>query len=500
MDGDPAQDAESRQRSTNVMRNLFGRDLVYFLLWGSQMGAATLITPIITRVLGAEKFGMVALAMSVMQLLVALGTLGLDTALQRAYAQDGERNARRLMTLAIVTACAVSLTAYLTGPLWSRMLGLKTFQVSLEYAVLWAGSTALTDAGLALLRSRDQLRAFATINLVQTVLSQLVSLALMFGIRRTADEYILGQLLTQLVAAAAAIVLVRPLPMRLRDLGLARWSFRYSLPLVPAAVSGFVVGASNRLFVQHNGGARSVAHFTIPYNIGSIPMLLLWALTVMWMPRVFAVAQTDTRTSVLAQSRDGVYALLAPMLIGFSATAPVLLHIWAPSSILNKDSMSVMIVILVASIPYAAYLSHSRGLMAAGITVPVAIATVAGGAINVVLNIVLLPPFGIVGSAVATLSAYVSMYCVLRVFSLRSEQLPAPGRALLVVLGVSGAIAAVLPLLPPGAPFLVLRAALAVASLVMVPAILLTLTGREDRVHPRRVADWLSTTLGIRPL
>lgn len=483
--------ADGSEAAASVMRRLFGRDLLYFLLWGAQMGAATLITPIITRMLGAERFGLVAVSMSVMQLLVAFGSLGLDNALQRQYAVSGEEAARRVVTLAIVCAIAITAIAYVTGPVWARTIGFEDFPLALRYAVVWAGATAVTDASLALLRSQDKLHAFSVINLTQTAVSQLVSIALLLLVRRSADEYLLGQALTQFVAAGLALSLARPLPIRWRDRALIRMSLGYALPLVPATVSAFVMTSSNRLFVQHDLGTAAVARFTIPYNIGTIPLLLLWALTVMWMPRMFAVSDEGTRSAVLAQSRDSLYGLIVPMLVAISAAAPLLLHIWAPPSLITSDSAPILVIMLVTTVPYSAYLSRSRVLMAAGLTGPVAVSTAAGAGLNVVLNLVLIPPFGIVGSALATLVAYVSMHLVLIAFASRSPVLPAPKRRLLVAVNVSMAFAAAMLLLPSGWGVVVFRTLIVLAAGTAAAAITAVLMGRAEQFHLAPIAHRL---------
>ena len=474
-------EAIEQGQAASVLRHLFGRDLLYLLLWGSQMAAASLITPIITRILGADRFGLVAVSMAVMQLLVAFGSLGLDNALQRQYALVGERAARRVMTLAMLAAVLVTAIAYMTGPIWSQAIGFSGFPDTLRYAVIWAGATAVTDAALALLRSRDQLRAFAAINLIQTAVSQVVSIALLLLVRRTAEEYIVGQMLTQLVAVALALAIVHPLPLRWRDRRLALISLGYSLPLVPASISGFMLGTSNRLFVQHDLGSSAVAHYTIAYNIGSIPMLILWALSVMWMPRVFALSHVATRAAVLAQSRDSIYVLLVPLVIGFSAAAPFLLRVWAPPSIISNDSVTVVIIILVTTVPYAAYLAHSRGLMALGATMPVAVATALGVLLNIGLNILLIPPFGIVGSGLATMLAYIVMHVVSAVWARGEVGLPMPAVGLTCALGLAIVIAFLFLLLPGGLPAVLLRSAVIAVSGLSGAAIVVTLMGHAER-------------------
>jgi hypothetical protein len=53
------------------MRGLFGRDSLYVLIWGLQVGVAALSVPITTRLLG-RNFGVVTTAFAVMQILVPL--------------------------------------------------------------------------------------------------------------------------------------------------------------------------------------------------------------------------------------------------------------------------------------------------------------------------------------------------------------------------------------------------------------------------------------------
>jgi O-antigen/teichoic acid export membrane protein len=107
-------------------------------------------------------------------------------------------------------------------------------------------------------------------------------------------------------------------------------ALRFALPLVPAMLAAFVLEASDRLVVQHDLGSAPVARYAVAYNIGAIPILALGALTTVWMPRVFALTGARVRDRVLAQSRDALYALLVPVVMGLGIGAPVLLHIWAP--------------------------------------------------------------------------------------------------------------------------------------------------------------------------
>src|SRR5579884_1486066 len=83
------------------VRTMFGRDTLYMVMWAVQLGAAALFTPISTRLLGASRFGRVAAAAAVMQVVFAVGNLQLQAAVQRRYEEEGEEPARQLIALAL---------------------------------------------------------------------------------------------------------------------------------------------------------------------------------------------------------------------------------------------------------------------------------------------------------------------------------------------------------------------------------------------------------------
>src|SRR5579862_1860586 len=159
----------SQADAADHMRGLFGRDSIYLLVWAVQVGIAALSIPINTRLLGGNEFGVVTTALAVMQVLVAIGVFSLPTSVQRAYrAEDGGRDARRVITLSMGTAAITLVIAFSSGRAWSQPLTRSSFPGAMSYAVIWASLTAVTYSALALLRSRDNLAGYAAVSFVQS--------------------------------------------------------------------------------------------------------------------------------------------------------------------------------------------------------------------------------------------------------------------------------------------------------------------------------------------
>ncbi len=440
-----------------AVRGLFGRDLLYVILWAAQIGAVALFTPITTRLLGPSRYGQAAVAIAVMQVLFAIGSFQLQTAIQRAYARGGEEPARALVGLAIGVAVITFVLAYLTGPLWSPLTGGHAYTTTLRYAVMWAGLSAITNASLGLIRSRDRLGRFAAVSVAQSVFAEAVAVGLLLLVRRTASEYMFGQMAAQAVAMGLALVFARPGLPRRRDAALFRGALRYCAALVPAALGVFVIDASDRFVIHGDLGAGAVGRYAVARNVGSLAIMLLVALNNAWMPRVFGLPGGTVRRSVLGASRNALYALLTPALLGWTVLSPLLLELFAPASYRPDKLVLIVVVISVTSFPAAAAASATRVILCSGRTTAIGTATILAAAGNLGLNILLVPVLGIEGSALATFAAYVLRWIVLAVAAGRVVRLPAlPLRFVLSMLGVIAAAFALVAL-PDGGPLIVVR-------------------------------------------
>ena len=415
----------------NHVAQLFGRDSLYMLMWAVQIVGAAVLTPVTTRVLGLSSFGTVTSANAVMQVLFVFAGLGLQTAVQREYsARANPRGARQLVLAAVVVIMVISMLAWCTTPLWGSFLHMADNVPALRLAVLWAGSSALTTVSLALLRSQDKLAFFSAVGLVQSIVAEALALCLVKFYRPTAEVFLTGQVSAEFLAALLGLTLAPPALFRLGDRAVLIRACVFALPLVPSALSSFVLSTSDRLVIGPALGSEEVARYQVAYNLGSMPMLLLWILHSAWMPRFFAITGNAERRTVLAESRDALYRLLIPVLIGFACGAPLVLRIWAPASYQPASLLLLLCIVLVTAIPSAGQLAATRALTADGRTVVIAVVTMLAAALNVALNLVLVPWLKLTGSALATLAAYAFLHVALSLAGRGNQKAPPPARLL----------------------------------------------------------------------
>jgi O-antigen/teichoic acid export membrane protein len=474
----PVAVTDAAQEESAAVSGLFGRDMVYLAFWGLQIVLAAALTPVTTRLMGRTEFGQASAAVAVMQLLNCLFSFSLYTAVQRAYAREGgEENARRLVTLAIVLSIVTGAIAYGTGRWWCPAIGLGPFPSVIRYAVLWSVMGAITAPALGLIRSRDQLRGFVLASTAQSIFAQALALALVIFVQATASEYILGQLIGEVVTAMIALLIVRPRLLSRVHLPMLTDSLRFSSALIPAMIAAFVFNASDRIVIHADLGPSPLSRYTVAANIGGFSVVLLELVNMVWMPRMFAIKDIETRRNVLGTSRDGLYMLSIAFVIAIVAASPALLWLWAPSSYQPRTLLLVTALVAAGALPYADTMIYTQVLTVSGRTKAVAVSAAGASLLNLALNLALVPSLGIDGSAGISCFCY-GVGAVRSRIAAGSDGPPVNRRALAMLIG-GMAVCIASAAAPPYGVALVVRLLIAAAATVGFFVQLLALTRPE---------------------
>jgi O-antigen/teichoic acid export membrane protein len=204
------------------------------------------------------------------------------------------------------------------------------------------------------------------------------------------------------------------------------------------------------------------------------------------LPRIFGLTDAAVRTSVVAASRDALYRLLAPMMLGLALGTPILLLLWAPASFQPRDLVLLSCVVVVTAVPYAAVLSLTRSLLALGRSRVVAAAGLLAALANVGINLLLIPRLDLLGAAVGTFLAFGLMQVILLLASRGRAAVPRPATPVAVLLVVSSALVLLLALLPSTLPYLVVRGVAVLACLLWFGLVGARLAGwRSTRTSSR---------------
>jgi len=226
----------------------------------------------------------------------------------------------------------------------------------------------------------------------------------------------------------------------------------------------------------------------VAYNIANLTIVLLGVLATVWMPRIFSLADERVRASVLTASRNVVYALLIPAVLGVTAASPILLKIWAPPSYRPAGLLLIVAIVAVTAFPYAGMLAAGRVLMLAKSTLTVGIATVIAGLGNIGMNLLLVPRLGITGAGLSTFLAYGLLFALQASRARRVIRLPAPPKILVTKVAAAVTVSILSSQLPSSSILTAARVFVAIACLVLFAAMLSNMLTPSRSAVARRIA------------
>lgn len=450
---------------------MFGRDSLYVAVSAAQLGIAVVVTPVMTRLLDPAGYGNVAMANVLTQVFFAIASLGFPVSIQKWFAgPDGARRARSLCAAAVAAAFLVSALAMAGGVVGSPLVGFGSFGSLWVLTVVWGAFGTSATALSSLLRSVDNVVGFAVVTLAASVGIQATGVLVAVVSSRSATSVLEGYVLAQGFGLCVALYLTRPRWKGLSDTADIRGALAFGLPLVPQQVAGFVLYGGDRIVIQRMRDAQQVGRYQVAYNLAALAIFVVTFMSDAWLPRIFGLVDKSLQGVVMRRSKTITDRLLVPVTIGLSVGAPAVGYFWMPASYHPEQLVSVMVLIAVTTSPCADALASSRLLLTEGRTRSLALATLVAAVLNIVLNIALLPPLGLAGSALATFLTYIVLSAWERALLRRGDQLPVPGTASLVAMALSLASIFV----PLGGAWLALRFGVAAACLVWLGLMLRT--------------------------
>lgn len=445
---------------------LFGRGLLYVAVWALQLLCALAVSPVLAHLLPPSQFGQLAAAIALHQVLVVLAVLGLDQVVVLLRAEHGsERPARSLVALGVGLAGALALIAAVTSPLWSRELGFDGPSRLLVITIAWTPAAAGLQLIGVLLTAQDRLRAFSTITLLSAVGGQLVGMGILLATgSRLASTYAIGNLVTMTAALVVGAALVRPRWRQVvREGRLVRRALRLGVPLMIGGLSVYVLNAGDRLVIQRLLGSAEAGRYQIAYTVGNVVILLLSSITTVWAARIAGIRDRTERWAVIAAARDGLMRLMAPVVLGLALGAPLLLLVVAPSSYATDALLPVVLLVALAGFPVLSATATGRALVTLEATRPLALAAIIAAVVNIALNLLLDPVWGLVGAATATVVAFTAQAAAERIALARYGSLPPMRPATFLPAVAAVTVAGATLLVPSSVDWDVARAVAAVA-------------------------------------
>jgi len=385
-----------------------------------------LLIPVYVRYLTKGDYGAIGILGGLEVIAKIVFRFGLDGSFMRFFYDVDEGDGRRRLAstiffflLALNGSVLLALLAFST-PLTDALLGNRAYTGALRLMLINTFAIGFTFFPFHVLRMEQRTKTFSFFTLVRSLMTIVARLALIVRFGMGLNGLYLADLLVTIVVMAALIPWFAPLIRPMFSAAILRESLSFGLPRVPHAAAQQVTAVADKFLLKFLLGRlldpdvalRTVGIYTMAVSFGLVEKLFLSAFESAWAPFYYAtIREPDAPRVFRIVSTYGV-AVLALLTAGVAATGADAMKAMTHGRFLPPfDSrwhdVSIVIGFTALGVFFQGiYLVTSIGLNITKRTQYYPIATITAAAVNVGLNVVLIPRLGMVGAAWANGIAY----------------------------------------------------------------------------------------------
>jgi O-antigen/teichoic acid export membrane protein len=403
---------------------------------------AVFLLPLYTRYLDRTDLGSVGVVVALSAVLVTILRLGISSAFFRFYFDSQDPARRRLVvrtsfwfTMASATA-GLAAGVLLAAPL-AGALGLDDANlVRAGFVGIWAQMNY--EQLTALFRAEERSTAFVLASLANIAVTIGVTVLLVVVWEQGALGVIAGNFTGTLVVYLALLTVHREQLGLQFSRPLLREMNRFGIPLVPAALALIAVNFSDRFFLVHLASLDEVGLYEIGVRVASAMVLLLTAFRMAWPAFAYSIEDDGEAKRTYAFVLTYLVLVASWLALALGLLAPWLVRLLTQPGF--YEGARVVAPLAFGGMVYAAYIVMAIGVGRAKRTQFNWLITGIAAVVNVLLNLLLIPPYGMLGAAWATVAAYAVMFLGMTWYAQRVFPAPYQWRRVLTAAGAAVAL------------------------------------------------------------
>lgn len=377
-----------------------------------------LLVPFYTNIFLPEQYGIITNIYAFVGIMNIVYIYGMDSAyLKFASTQeigDKKDNFSTPFISIFFTSLFLSFGIYAANVPLNNLLAVPAHY---HYLMLLAILVLFLDANTVVpfikLRLERKAKKFAAFKIVSILINVGLTLVLIIGLKMGIEAVFISNV----AASVAALVLLLPDILTELKFSFKKELFRrlvkFGLPYLPAGFSLMLIQVIDRPIMEHLQGLAVLGIYQANYKLGIFMMLFVNMFQFAWQP--FFLQNAKEKNAKEMFSKVLTYFMIAGSLILITLSLfindLVQLKIFG-RTIIGPDYWSgtfIVPVVLLAYLFNGFYVIFNAGIYIKEKSIYAPIVTSIAAMSNILFNLILIPLFGIMGAALATLISYIVM-------------------------------------------------------------------------------------------
>jgi O-antigen/teichoic acid export membrane protein len=393
------------------LKRLGADSLLYaFMNVGTKL-IAFLMLPIYTGYLTVAEYGVLDIMDRITSMLIFLVIFGTDSALSFYYFDTkNEHKKLEYVRTVMYFRLFIVFILFMIAVVFGEWLAIEFFDnASYQSLFYWGAGVLFFDTMVVVMLMVFRFD-FKTIRVVIfTVLKMLLIAVISYLIIRFLNRSPEGVLVGRMVSNALVFFMLLVFGWKYFkptfSFQAVKEILKYAAPLVPASLAFWIIANSNAFFIKHYGTLEDVGIYGAATKFATVITLLTSGVQMAWRP--YSMSIKDKEDSPVLFSKV-YYLILLVGIFGVMAIAtvmPWLIQILDPN---YSEAYKYVALVSAATFLNFYYLIISVGLFIQKRTSIISYTFGIVGVVNIILNILLIPPFGVWGAVAAYLLSYLS--------------------------------------------------------------------------------------------
>ncbi len=393
----------------NPYQTLTANTLVFAIGTFSSKCLVFLMLPFYTRMLTSGEYGQVDLIVQACNLIMPMASAGILNAVIR-FGLDHQRDKNSVFTTGLVVCCGGLTVLAVAMPL----LGMLSFMNGFLWVAYFYIFTAIIRSLCSnFVRSQEMVGLYSLDGLLTTVLTVVFNILFLAVWQIGITGYLLSSVLANVFSIVFLVLrgaLYSAISLSSFNKVMAKSMLLYALPLIPNAISIWIVNLSDRYILSALIGVAATGLYAVSYKIPTAITIIASVFMNAWQISTVSL-QSQGDSSRFYSNVFRVYGALvcgmASVLIALSQ--PITTILAAPE---YYESWLYMPILILATV-FSCYASFFGTLYTSAMkSGHVFITTAVSAALNIGLNFLLIPIVGVQGAGVATLVSYLVMFLI----------------------------------------------------------------------------------------
>lgn len=447
--------------------------------------------PILTRILTHEEYGIMGLVNTTLFLAVALAKGGLSDGIIRFYKEYSESNDKlavfsstimiRGLVLSLLTALLyISIFPFISGYLNINAKYVTVFIIMAIYLFV----RPLNIIVLNMLRVTGKTIFYNSINIIDKILSIGFSLLLLIYLLKGLYGYFIGIILAEIIVSIILFYWFlsnyKIIPNRVSG-ELAVKLIKFGTPLLITELSYLLLSYADRYMIVAYYGEEVLGLYSVGYNLASyLSNIIMFSLSYTVVPIYVDIYEKDGKEKTeefLQRCLHYLIIAVIPVFFGYLAISNDLFITLA--SVKYASAAAFSPIILLGALFLGINYIFNAGLYLKKKSMTLLAIMLSAVVINIILNIILLPQYGVMGAAIATLLACIATTIATILLSYRYIVVRADIKAALYYLILSCIMYFAVKQIETGVVWVNLASKIIAGVLIIAPGVLF----REDEIR-----------------